>query len=363
MSRVTGVIAAVTLCVLAGSAWGADVILNEYNAVDANEFLGGGNAAADDSGGRAFDTYFGRVAGNGGDWFELVVITDHLDMRKWHLDIFDNGLFDETLDLTNHAVWSDLRSGTIITVSEVVPTDLSYNPAAGDWWINVQATDTADGLAIEASNFKVSNDNWQLRIRNSTGTVVFGPAGEGIMPTSGISADEIFRLTDDPTTAIVPASKGYKDGGSLSTFGAPNRWGTQDMSTLRTVVTPETESITVLAPDGAGALTAGTSTTIRWQSEGSIAQVLIEFSIDNGATWSSVYPANQGNTGQYTWLVPLVDSAACLVRVSNADRLAVSDTSNQAFPIVSVIAGLSSSPQSRVVAAATYQWLNRAYLP
>ena len=82
-----------------GSAFGADIILNEYNAVSSTLFLNGGNASADSNGGRASDSYFGRVQDNGGDWFELVVITDHLDMRNWKLDIYDNGLFTETLTL------------------------------------------------------------------------------------------------------------------------------------------------------------------------------------------------------------------------------------------------------------------------
>lgn len=160
----------------------APVILNEYNAVATDSFLNGGNAAVDDDGGRASDVYFGRIQGNGGNWFELVVITDHLDMRRWKLDIYENGRLDETLDLTNHPIWSDLRSGTIITVSVDVPSDISYNPEAGDWWINVQANNNANGQYIEASNFPVSSDNWQLRIRNASGAVVFGPAGEGVSP-------------------------------------------------------------------------------------------------------------------------------------------------------------------------------------
>ncbi len=120
------------------TAFGADVILNEYNAVSSSMFLNGGNASADADGGRASDSYFGRVMGNGGDWFELVVISDHLDMHNWKLDIYDDEEFYETLELTNHGIWSDLRSGTIITVSENLESDVSYNPPAGDWWINVQ---------------------------------------------------------------------------------------------------------------------------------------------------------------------------------------------------------------------------------
>src|SRR5512140_2546120 len=110
---------------LSGYAFCASVILNEYNAVAGSMFLNGGNSSADADGGRASDSYFGRVAGNGGDWFELVVITDHLDMRTWTLDIYDNGGLTETLDRAGRSSWADLRSGTIITVSEDVPSDIS----------------------------------------------------------------------------------------------------------------------------------------------------------------------------------------------------------------------------------------------
>ena len=220
-------------CVFIGRCPAAPVILNEYNAVGPDEYLGGGTATADLRGGRASDSYFGRVLGNGGDWFELVVVTDHLDMRRWLLDIYVDGVLDESLMLTNEGLWSDLRSGTIITVSEDVPTDASYNPAAGDWWINVQANDTADELYIERSSFPVNSSNWQLRIRDAAGTTVFGPAGEGISPQTGVGSTEVFKLKAIPSETTPANSSDYNDDDKLSTFGAPNRWGAQDLTILR----------------------------------------------------------------------------------------------------------------------------------
>jgi hypothetical protein len=314
-------------------AFGADVILNEYNAVAGSMFLNGGNSSADADGGRAGDCYFGRVEGNGGDWFELIVITDHLDMRNWKLDIYENGALNETLDLTNHGIWSDLRSGTIITVSEDVPSDISYNPAAGDWWINVQANNDANGTYIEATNFTVSNSNWQLRIRNAAGVVVkFGPAGEGISPASGISDTEIFRLKADPSATITANSPDYGDGKNFSTFGSSNQWGQQDVNQLRSVaLTPST--ITLVSPNGSEVLIAGTMFPIEWQTTGPVSKVLVEYSLDNGSTWSEVYPLSVTNTGSFDWLIPIVDSQQCLVRVANADNLSVYDTSNAVFTI------------------------------
>jgi len=238
-----------------GNIFAADVILSEYNAVDETEFLNGGVASADLDGGRASDSYFGRVQGNGGDWFELVVITDHLDMRKW-----------------------------------------------------------------------------QLRIRNSGGTIIFGPAGEGISPASGVSDIEIFRLEANPSASITPASADYDDGKELSTFGSPNRWGLQDFSQLRSVAI-EPSTLTLLSPNGSEIIMGGTTYDITWGNTGTVDSVLIECSIDNGDTWARVYPANIGNTGSYNWLVPIVDPKQCIVRVRNTGDLSVYDTSNAVFTI------------------------------
>lgn len=332
MSGVKGLIICGLVLHLAGVVFCAAVLLNEYNAVDSDAFLGGGTATADENGGRASDCFFGRVAGNGGDWFELVVITDHLDMRNWKLDVYDSGALDKTLDLTNHALWSDLRSGTIITVAETVPTDVRYNPAAGDWWIHVQAADGADGVYIEASNFPVSSSDWKLRIRNAAGAVIFGPAGEGIYPASGIGGEEIFRLEADPDANTAANSSDYDSGDELSTFGAPNQWGRQNVEALRTVI-PAASALTLLSPNGSETIRSGAVIPVTWSYTGTAELVRVEFSLDGGLTWSPVYPPNEGNSGQYLWLVPLVSSEKVLVRISNAADPAVSDTSHAVFAV------------------------------
>ncbi|MCU0913651.1 MAG: hypothetical protein MUC88_03700 [Planctomycetes bacterium] len=322
------------LSLLVGTLPAADILLNEYNAVDDIEFLGGGDSAADENGGRAADSFFGRIPGNGGDWFELIVIKDHLDLRGWQLDTFVDGKLDKTLTLTAQSLWQDLRAGTIITVAQDVPGDVSYDPAAGDWWIQVQANDDADGKYISAESFAVNNKNWQLRIRNIAGGIAFGPAGEGVAPGAKVGGTEVFFLKEDPSASITPNSPDYDTSKRFSTFGAPNRWGTQDVNDLRPVITPKTGSLTVLSPNGGEALTAGKVHTIRWQSTGVAETVLVEFSPDGGFSWSPVYPPNVGNTGQYRWLVPLVDSNQALIRVSSVNRPGLGDISDKVFTTV-----------------------------
>jgi hypothetical protein len=95
-----------------GFAQISSLILNEYNAVGSSKYLGGNTL--DSSTNR--DVFFGRGAGNGGNWFELAVTTDHLDVRGWNLqwsyfqDAMNNG--SGTLTLSDDSVWKDMRSGT-----------------------------------------------------------------------------------------------------------------------------------------------------------------------------------------------------------------------------------------------------------
>lgn len=220
------------------SSFAASIILNEYNAVDSDQMLGG----------NGYDPYWGSIMGNGGDWFEMVVINDHLDVRGWKLAIIENGIANKTFTLSNDTLWSNLRSGTIITISEDLVTDVSFNPFTintGDWWINIQARDgVTNNYITNPSNFSVSKDNWQLTIRDAENNIIFGPAGEGVNPLSGVGKDEVFKLEADPSALINPMSN-YKDGTS-STFGKPNKWSsgtiTQDFTSLRTWI-PEPMSL------------------------------------------------------------------------------------------------------------------------
>jgi hypothetical protein len=167
-------------------------------------------------------------------------------------------------------LWSDLRSGTLLTFIETDDlggeTDTSYDPASGDWWINVSTQEeaakaAAGGAALvttvtndgEVGDFSTGNFDWTLTIARANNQIVFGPVGEGAnWPGGGISNEEVGKL-EGPTTddgsqvtlamwqGVTPTSNFYDDSGN-SSFGAPNQdydsvTGTftliQDLSALR----------------------------------------------------------------------------------------------------------------------------------
>lgn len=272
-----------------GSASAAPLILNEYNAVGSTKFLKNNNS----------DSYFGTIQGNGGNWIELVVTQDHLDIRNWQLRWYENdpaadgtAIWDPTrtvvgqdaqgaITFSNNAAWSNLRAGTILTISELtsagghdLTTDLSFNPAANDWWIQVSSgfeaaqsnplvTTTSNVTGALPGDFNVGNNNWELQIWSPSLGTVFGPIGEAIVNWAGggIGSDEVGKLQFPSSTVTAADWQNITDGsnyfdGSSSTFGSANVWSqgqfVQDMSALRTAV-PETSTI-VLAGMAIGSL-------------------------------------------------------------------------------------------------------------
>lgn len=227
-------------------AGSTSLVLNEYNAVKSDEFLKNDG----------IDCRFGRIEGNGGDWLELVVVSDHADIRGWTMHWSDGDPDSGSLTFSDAAVWADLRAGTMITIAEdyeilsewggavVSGSDLSvhYEYPGGDWWIHVATEDAggdADPSLIETDNdghFSVNNDSWQLRIDDAAGALVFGPIGEDVSGWTGggIGKDEIGELETNAHTGVTVAD--YDDG-SASTFGAANQWDggleEQDFAALR----------------------------------------------------------------------------------------------------------------------------------
>ncbi|MGD1978071.1 MAG: lamin tail domain-containing protein [Akkermansiaceae bacterium] len=223
------------------------VILNEYNAVADDRFLNGGTAGLDSDGApNAADTHFGRVLGNGGNWFELAVVGNDgpgfTDLTDWTIEvgfIASSGKFvnQSTITLSNAATWSSVAHGTLLTFTERntagggLDTDLNrVNNLAtlGYAWSNIHLNTPGAVTLANPDQFRINSSNTAFVIKDDEGTVIFGPAGEGVAPPDGVGSTEIFELENDPTSMVSPiddaspTSLGYDDGSSSSTFGSPN---------------------------------------------------------------------------------------------------------------------------------------------
>jgi len=93
-----------------------------------------------------------------------------------------------------------------------------------------------------------------------------------------------------------------------------------------------TPSLRVISPNGGESWISGSGPNITWTSTGSIANVNVDYSINNGGNWLPV-AANIANNGTQPWTVPATPSTTCLVRVSDAANNLINDVSNAAFQI------------------------------
>lgn len=223
------------------------LVLNEYNAVSAINYLNGGTFAVDsDLAPNTQDSHFGRVIGNGGDWFELVVTGDggpgFTDLRGWTIavgkaDATNTFVATHTITLTNDSYWNAVPNGTILTfitkptATGGLDTDLNkVNSLTVDGyaWSNIYLGDSSLVTGVSLTTIDIDSNGTQILISDALATPIFGPAGEGVAPKSGIGGTEILELEAHPTPSIdsrLAASlidNGYDDGSSESTFGSPN---------------------------------------------------------------------------------------------------------------------------------------------
>jgi len=216
---------------IACTSFGARVILNEYNTVKEEKFLKENGQ----------DTYFGRIKGNGGSWFELVVVED-VDMRNWSFYWINNDEadFEGNIFLSDDDFWADMKAGTIVTFVQDSAehggkdTDRRLDHF-DDWWVNIctgqeQASHNAGGPWLarvephaDTGQFKTGAESWILFIYDQANALEFGPCGEGEYVANAkrkVGGSEMFYLYDDPNALITPYSN--YDNGWESTFGSAN---------------------------------------------------------------------------------------------------------------------------------------------
>jgi hypothetical protein len=94
-------------------------------------------------------------------------------------------------------------------------------------------------------------------------------------------------------------------------------WDFYDKSDAMFTISPIPE-MTVTSPDGGEEWYVGTSQEITWSSAGTSGNVSIEYSTDNGTSWTDII-ASTSDDGIHPWTVPDNASENCLVRISDVD--------------------------------------------
>jgi hypothetical protein len=98
-----------------------------------------------------------------------------------------------------------------------------------------------------------------------------------------------------------------------------------------------TPSVTVTAPNGGESWAPGSVHAITWSSA-NVSSVKVEYSADNGTTWSTVAASVPASPASYSWTVPAATTTTGRARVSDLAS-ATSDVSDAPFSIATAPSG------------------------
>jgi hypothetical protein len=194
--------------------------------------------------------------------------------------------------------------GNEVSFETLAPSITVTSPNGGESWIVGTAHDitwTSDGVD---GNIKIeystnNGDTWT--------EIIASTENDGIHPW--IVPDAVSNQ------CLIQVSE---------TDGSPS--DTSD--TVFTILPP---SITVTSPNGGETWEVNSSQTITWTSTGTVGNVKIEYSTNNGGNWTEIIASTE-NDGTHPWTVPNTVSNQCLIRVSETDG-SPSDTSDAVFTI------------------------------
>jgi len=137
-----------------------------------------------------------------------------------------------------------------------------------------------------------------------------------------------FRNNVEQVTLDNPPAGNY----TITVSGVTVPQGPQPFVVVYEVLMP---SIVLTYPIGGEGFVPGQSEIIRWDAFGGSGNFLLEYSVNNGTTWTAI--ANPGaNARNFTWTVPGISANSAKVRIS---RGGISSESIEKFAIIGVPTG------------------------
>ena len=176
-------------------------------------------------------------------------------------------------------------------------------------------TITADNGSLQVSAAVVPTDASDKTV---TWTLV-NSTGQGTINSTGL----VTAINNGTVSALATANDGSGIIGTL-------------VITISNQIAPDT-AITVTSPNGGEIWQVGSINNITWTSVGTSGTVRLEYSTNNGTSWTTIL-ANTPDDGTQAWTIPDIPSTTCLVRASDTDGSPV-DVSNAVFSIVPLPSG------------------------
>ncbi len=239
---------------------------------------------------------------------------------------------------TSMSVWTDFRNGEFMSTAAYFPDFAMLISQAADTSVTTGSLDVT-----------VTVPDVKLYTNTATFSASVEPAGNFTF-----TFPDGNELTSYPDSLALNISwNGVANGTYVVTVQGEGPNGTPvHRRTISLLLTDP--YVSVIQPNGGEELYTGTTYPITWE-DALVDSVMLEFSSDNGNTWTTIADSIQsriwhslppkarvrhdmieldGMAGSYSWLVPFTISDQCLIRVSHYNNGIITDVSDAVFSIV-----------------------------
>jgi len=284
---------------------------------------------------------------------EDITITSPNGSEEWEAGTSQNITWHST-SVTSVKIEYTINNGVEwFTIVESTPSDGFYTwdpiPNTPSTNSRIRITDAVDGFPVDMSDnfFSITPEaNITVLIPNGGETFQSGTSQNITWNSINIENAKIEYSTNGGATWDLIINSTPSDGhfiwepvpdvnSSLCRIkisdaldGTPS-----DVTDENFTITDQTiQTIAVTKPNGGESWLAGTAQNITWNAQG-IPSVDIEYSTDNGLSWSPIVVAAPGS-GSYEWSpIPDINSTQCRVRVKDNEDGSPADESDAVFVI------------------------------
>lgn len=233
---------------------------------------------------------------------------------------------------------------TLNTATTGTTNDVSISVPAGAARLRVMLTWNDPAGAANANPALVNNLDLTV-INGPTTTLpwILDPNNPGNSAVRGVDVvSNIEQVTIDN-----PAAGSY----TLRVNGLAVPTGPNQAYALTWSV--EMPYIEVLYPRGNENFNPGSSETITWNNAGVTSNQTVEYSLDNGTTWTTISSTVPATTTRLIWSVPSANTSTALVKITSAS---ITDQSDATFKILGTTTGFTGSGVSCNSGEVIFTW-------
>ena len=232
---------------------------------------------------------------------------------------------------------------TLNTVATGGSNDINITVPAGATRLKVMLN-WNDPAATANASFALIN-NLDLRVIEGANTTLpwildrMNPANAATRADDNISNIEQVTI-DNPTAGTY----------TLRVNGESITTGPNQAYALSWII--DMPGIEVIYPNGNESFSPGSSETITWNNAGVTGNQTVEYSLDNGGTWTTISTVS-ATTTRLTWTVPAAFTSTARIRVSNGS---LTDQSDNGFKILGTVTGFSGNNATCIAGEINFSW-------